>query len=146
MYVIWYSCVIYVSIFALGSWFDIFLFCKQKTAYEMRISDWSSDVFSSDLPLRDQPVHIGIRLMQPQTAHVAAFQAQRLHFLDDHRRHHRHDLLEHLAAFLDEQLVGLWPRLVDAAVGAVQKAAIVAAIVRKDGLWPGAAEDRKSVV
>src|SRR3546814_17232765 len=26
-----------------------FLFCKQKTAYEMRISDWSSDVCSSDL-------------------------------------------------------------------------------------------------
>src|SRR3546814_1403763 len=25
-------------------------FCKQKTAYEMRISDWSSDVCSSDLP------------------------------------------------------------------------------------------------
>src|SRR3546814_7019922 len=29
-----------------------FLFFKQKTAYEMRISDWSSDVCSSDLPLR----------------------------------------------------------------------------------------------
>src|SRR3546814_20369441 len=28
--------------------FDIFFF-KQKTAYEMRISDWSSDVCSSDL-------------------------------------------------------------------------------------------------
>src|SRR3546814_18092546 len=29
-------------------------FCfKQKTAYEMRISDWSSDVCSSDLPDRD---------------------------------------------------------------------------------------------
>src|SRR3546814_4433075 len=27
----------------------IFVFCKQKTAYEMRISDWSSDVCSSDL-------------------------------------------------------------------------------------------------
>src|SRR3546814_1432067 len=27
----------------------IFLFFKQKTAYEMRISDWSSDVCSSDL-------------------------------------------------------------------------------------------------
>src|SRR3546814_3119337 len=27
----------------------IFFFCKQKTAYEMRISDWSSDVCSSDL-------------------------------------------------------------------------------------------------
>src|SRR3546814_7744377 len=26
-------------------------FCKQKTAYEMRISDWSSDVCSSDLDL-----------------------------------------------------------------------------------------------
>src|SRR3546814_9166151 len=28
-----------------------FLFCKQKTAYDMRISDWSSDVCSSDLSL-----------------------------------------------------------------------------------------------
>src|SRR3546814_2915019 len=27
-------------------------FFKQKTAYEMRISDWSSDVCSSDLPRR----------------------------------------------------------------------------------------------
>src|SRR3546814_10630706 len=31
----------------------VFLF-KQKTAYEMRISDWSSDVCSSDLPEKDQ--------------------------------------------------------------------------------------------
>src|SRR3546814_8196538 len=30
-------------------WF-LFFFFKQKTAYEMRISDWSSDVCSSDLP------------------------------------------------------------------------------------------------
>src|SRR3546814_18671290 len=29
----------------------IFFFFKQKTAYEMRISDWSSDVCSSDLPV-----------------------------------------------------------------------------------------------
>src|SRR3546814_9307919 len=29
---------------------DCFCFFKQKTAYEMRISDWSSDVCSSDLP------------------------------------------------------------------------------------------------
>src|SRR3546814_7656218 len=28
---------------------DVFVFFKQKTAYEMRISDWSSDVCSSDL-------------------------------------------------------------------------------------------------
>src|SRR3546814_3290956 len=30
-------------------WFFVFVFFKQKTAYEMRISDWSSDVCSSDL-------------------------------------------------------------------------------------------------
>src|SRR3546814_1407658 len=30
----------------------LFFFCfKQKSAYELRISDWSSDVCSSDLPL-----------------------------------------------------------------------------------------------
>src|SRR3546814_5019913 len=28
---------------------EVFFFFKQKTAYEMRISDWSSDVCSSDL-------------------------------------------------------------------------------------------------
>src|SRR3546814_4905489 len=28
---------------------SVFFVCKQKTAYEMRISDWSSDVCSSDL-------------------------------------------------------------------------------------------------
>src|SRR3546814_8869425 len=30
----------------------MFFFFKQKTAYELRISDWSSDVCSSDLRLR----------------------------------------------------------------------------------------------
>src|SRR3546814_2446938 len=29
----------------------VIFFCKRETAYEMRISDWSSDVCSSDLPL-----------------------------------------------------------------------------------------------
>src|SRR3546814_10788281 len=35
--------------------FFFFFFFKQKTAYEMRISDWSSDVCSSDLGFRPQP-------------------------------------------------------------------------------------------
>src|SRR3546814_1159625 len=35
----------------LCSVFSYFFFFKQKTAYEMRISDWSSDVCSSDLNL-----------------------------------------------------------------------------------------------
>src|SRR3546814_1815983 len=38
--------VLVVIVFVLCSWFFFF---KQKTAYEMRISDWSSDVCSSDL-------------------------------------------------------------------------------------------------
>src|SRR3546814_6543222 len=33
--------------------FVFFFFFKQKTAYEMRISDWSSDVCSSDLWKRE---------------------------------------------------------------------------------------------
>src|SRR3546814_2962679 len=32
------------------SFYVLFFFFKQKTAYEMRISDWSSVVCSSDLP------------------------------------------------------------------------------------------------
>src|SRR3546814_18141054 len=47
----------------------MFFFFKQKTAYEMRISDWSSDVCSSDLQLNEaggklwrQVVEIGMVL------------------------------------------------------------------------------------
>src|SRR3546814_3439011 len=36
----------------LSSTYFVFFFFKQKTAYEMRISDWSSDVCSSDLSPR----------------------------------------------------------------------------------------------
>src|SRR3546814_4950306 len=39
-------CVSYVYVYVSCC---IFFFFKQKTAYEMRISDWSSDVCSSDL-------------------------------------------------------------------------------------------------
>src|SRR3546814_7497959 len=43
-----------------------FFFFKQKTAYEMRISDWSSDVCSSDLEQRDRPERAGrTRLVRP---------------------------------------------------------------------------------
>src|SRR3546814_3060881 len=53
-----YNC--YHSLFLVWSFYSLFscfkfFFFKQKTAYEMRISDWSSDVCSSDLnrPRRD---------------------------------------------------------------------------------------------
>src|SRR3546814_6034372 len=36
----------------------IFFFFKQKTAYEMRISDWSSDVCSSDLVRSGDPDNV----------------------------------------------------------------------------------------
>src|SRR3546814_14384129 len=44
-------CLVSYSMLALSSFFLSFVlfFFKQKTAYEMRISDWSSDVCSSDL-------------------------------------------------------------------------------------------------
>src|SRR3546814_8400104 len=39
----------YVGIYLTLVFLFFFFFFKQKTAYEMRISDWSSDVCSSDL-------------------------------------------------------------------------------------------------
>src|SRR3546814_4413056 len=44
-------CALYVFcvVVSLRFFSFIFFFFKQKTAYEMRISDWSSDVCSSDL-------------------------------------------------------------------------------------------------
>src|SRR3546814_9456760 len=42
------------------SGYDFFFF-KQKTAYEMRISDWSSDVCSSDLGVVQSNQSVGVR-------------------------------------------------------------------------------------
>src|SRR3546814_8124644 len=39
----------------------VFVFFKQKTAYEMRISDWSSDVCSSDLAVMRHLAAAGCR-------------------------------------------------------------------------------------
>src|SRR3546814_9073832 len=40
---------LFVLLFDTSVCYMFFFFFKQKTAYEMRISDWSSDVCSSDL-------------------------------------------------------------------------------------------------
>src|SRR3546814_10853666 len=59
-----------------------FFFFKQKTAYEMRISDWSSDVCSSDLladerALAEQVlVHVGHRARVRIDARLATVQAR----------------------------------------------------------------------
>src|SRR3546814_8118642 len=43
-----YACCL-SSVFLIAYSSSAFFFFKQKTAYELRISDWSSDVCSSDL-------------------------------------------------------------------------------------------------
>src|SRR3546814_14014583 len=50
----------------------MFFFFKQKTAYEMRISDWSSDVCSSDLDAADQPARQGLIVRHPAGVAAAA--------------------------------------------------------------------------
>src|SRR3546814_4121190 len=61
MYVVWLFCHVCVH----DTFFYFFFFFKLKTAYEMRISDWSSDVCSSDLSCRPDEIH----LRQPMLAH-----------------------------------------------------------------------------
>src|SRR3546814_1142529 len=46
-----YAHIVFVSLNFVMILVIIVFFFKQKTAYEMRISDWSSDVCSSDLEL-----------------------------------------------------------------------------------------------
>src|SRR3546814_5228444 len=71
--------------------FVFFFFFKQKTAYEMRISDWSSDVCSSDL--RDGWAQVHPRLgrvvlftrvnaRNPDSPHAPLLQTRRT----EHRR------------------------------------------------------------
>src|SRR3546814_4638041 len=50
----------------VGLWcLSLVFFSKQKTAYEMRISDWSSDVCSSDLPDRKHATGAGLHHHDP---------------------------------------------------------------------------------
>src|SRR3546814_1779969 len=49
MFVCVVVCFMFLSFFVFSVICFIVFFFKQKTAYEMRISDWSSDVCSSDL-------------------------------------------------------------------------------------------------
>src|SRR3546814_3136109 len=49
-----------------------FFFFKQKTAYEMRISDWSSDVCSSDLGAGADPLLVVGTSRDPATPYAGA--------------------------------------------------------------------------
>src|SRR3546814_3726383 len=48
-----------------------FFFFKQKTAYEMRISDWSSDVCSSDLLAQAREFHPDLVITDIHLPHVS---------------------------------------------------------------------------
>src|SRR3546814_7441225 len=81
----------------------LFFFFKQKTAYEMRISDWSSDVCSSDLvaaqttprAIQSRPIHkrqtgrantthMGARLEPEGTPNMATTRARPMTAADSH--------------------------------------------------------------
>src|SRR3546814_7343365 len=60
----------------------LFFFFKQKTAYEMRISDWSSDVCSSDLlAIRKELLTKPSRLTAEEVAEMEAHVAHAIEFL-----------------------------------------------------------------
>src|SRR3546814_4378611 len=52
VYMLYWHTYFVCSILSVAQFCVLFFFFKQKTAYEMRISDWSSDVCSSDLVMR----------------------------------------------------------------------------------------------
>src|SRR3546814_3473538 len=89
-----------------------FFFFKQKTAYEMRISDWSSDVCSSDLD--DPRVRGGARdddlraVLERRVAHLVEVDALVA------RGDAVGDEVVELAARVDRRAVGEVPALVEA--------------------------------
>src|SRR3546814_3685899 len=93
---------------------DFIFFFKQKTAYEMRISDWSSDVCSSDLDMGDNlnihpvtlPLYIGSQL---------GFLA--VYLLTDYDTLVRHTLLAHHTALIGRRDMEAWIRSEERRVG-----------------------------
>src|SRR3546814_20622783 len=78
---------------AVVVFFLFVVFVKQKTAYEMRISDWSSDVCSSDLVSID-PIWHGLRTDAESIAREEPALASFLHATVL-----AHDTLEHALAY-----------------------------------------------
>src|SRR3546814_10033833 len=89
----------------------MFFFFKQKTAYEMRISDWSSDVCSSDLLVaallgqdghEDAEQHAGVvrrRHARGAGAHHLARRSEKALYVDAARRcRHHPEIRQHRVA------------------------------------------------
>src|SRR3546814_6252668 len=114
--------LMFTKYYDLHSQLSFFFFVKQKTAYEMRISDWSSDVCSSDLinPLALHPAryidprieislqaelhpleNLGVVCRSGSCGSIKGFmlaKSQRIDFGADvgeqHREHHDHGLVD----------------------------------------------------
>src|SRR3546814_6701511 len=94
-------------------------FFKQKTAYEMRISDWSSDVCSSDLQRGARLFGQPMKGDGPEMRFERKGEIRRLKIIDrdqppDLGRHHLHlfptaDMLDHAVGMDDvEAVVGIF--------------------------------------
>src|SRR3546814_5692168 len=70
------SCCILDGVFVCFVGLFVFFF-KQKTAYEMRISDWSSDVCSSDLRAQPHIARIVIEALMPILLYLDRRQVER---------------------------------------------------------------------
>src|SRR3546814_1456877 len=68
-----------------------FFFCKQKTAYDMRISDWSSDVCSSDLTSHNPPSLVQLPYPQPERKGQTYRYIQDSHAAVEYRWGHRYN-------------------------------------------------------
>src|SRR3546814_5844206 len=71
-------CLLVSLVFVHYIYCVVFIFFKQKTAYEMRISDWSSDVCSSDLLFTGDPAGIGPEIVAKVLADQEVLQAANL--------------------------------------------------------------------
>src|SRR3546814_6064236 len=80
--------------------FGIVFFFKQKTAYEMRISDWSSDVCSSDLERRvnDQQTIVRREMREQRVLQHFGIGGR---FDDPGSRHRAHAVAEFLQRRID---------------------------------------------
>src|SRR3546814_6667172 len=84
--VLWFCVCVWWYGFSVLCCVVCFFFFKQKTAYEMRISDWSSDVCSSDLRRRERGRGL-CRRRARAAALWLALDRLRPHHPSRHRRH-----------------------------------------------------------
>ena len=104
--------------------------------HDGRLFDFN--ILAEDL-FGDEDVHIDIGLMQPHAFEVIWIDIMFGGFVIDEFGHHRHDLFEHAAAILNEELIRqthLTAQAMQAVIfgrGVIEKAKIVADIIRKLG-------------